>query len=341
MPVPDVTVVIPAYLAERTLQEAVDSVLRQSGCRPSVVVVVDGPGDRTEEIARTYDPDLVRVVVNETNLGAQRSRNRGLELVTTEHVMFLDSDDYLQGPLLEGLLARARSTGAGVVFGPWRQLDEGTGRYGPVERRAYRSPADLYLRWLGRNEFVPPCSVLWRKDALEAIGAWDPAIRRDQDGELVLRAVMLGTSFAESEQGCGVWVLHAVPGSLSTRRDTHHHMLDAPAALEGLPATTIDGETKQRGLAERYYLIARHCLWLGDDAVGRRALREARRLGLRGHRGRPPTVALATVVGLPMTARVRRCGSWVRTTVRRHAASGPPGVPASTPARPQEAETRV
>lgn len=306
--------VIPAHLAERTLEKAVDSVLQQSGCRPQVVVVVDGPGDRTEQVAGAYDPETVRVLVNDAISGAQRSRNRGLDVVTTEYVMFLDSDDYLEGPLLEGLLQTARSTGAGVVFGPWRRFDEGTGRYGPVVAHGYRSPTDLYLRWMGDNEFVPPCAVLWRTETLRAIGAWDPAIRRNQDGELVLRAVMLGTSFAESGQGCGVWVLHAVPGSISTRLDTHHHMLDAPVKLERLHTTTIDDDAKRRGLAGRYYMIAQHCLWLGDDAVGRRALREARRLGFSGHRGSTKIVALATVVGLPMTAKARRVSRRVRST---------------------------
>jgi glycosyltransferase involved in cell wall biosynthesis len=87
-----VTVVIPAYHAERFIARAIQSVLDQPGIDPEIIVVVDGLVDRTADIARSFPK--TRVVINEVNQGAPAARNRGLALAQAPYVMFLDADDW-------------------------------------------------------------------------------------------------------------------------------------------------------------------------------------------------------------------------------------------------------
>ena len=112
---PGVTVVVPAHDVERYLGACLDSVLAQTWwdrCR--ILIVDDGSTDSTGRIADRYAADHPRIeVVHQPNRGpgAGAARNRGLDLVGTEQVLFLDGDDELTPraiELLSGGLTRHR-----------------------------------------------------------------------------------------------------------------------------------------------------------------------------------------------------------------------------------------
>lgn len=88
---PLVTVVIPAYNAEATLGDAIESALGQSYGSVEVVVVDDGSTDRTLEIARSFG-DRVRIVRGERG-GVRAARDRGLAVARGEYIAWLDADD--------------------------------------------------------------------------------------------------------------------------------------------------------------------------------------------------------------------------------------------------------
>ena len=73
---PRVTVVIPAYNAERTLTETLSSVAAQTMHDLEVIVVDDGSKDGTADVARAF-PDLDVRVVTQANAGHAAARNTG------------------------------------------------------------------------------------------------------------------------------------------------------------------------------------------------------------------------------------------------------------------------
>ena len=89
--IPFVTVVIPAFNAERYITQALDSVLHQTCGMFECIVVDDGSKDQTRSVVERYGP-LVRYEF-QTNAGPATARNRGIELATAEFVAFLDADD--------------------------------------------------------------------------------------------------------------------------------------------------------------------------------------------------------------------------------------------------------
>src|SRR5947207_1263812 len=112
---PLVTVVIPAYRAEGTIARAIKSVQAQPGVVCEIIVVIDGNIDRTAEIAASFEH--VRVLVNRMNQGAPAARNRGLFGASSDYIMFLDADDYIQPPLLEAVLKTIQQTNTDICFG--------------------------------------------------------------------------------------------------------------------------------------------------------------------------------------------------------------------------------
>ena len=90
---PRVTVFMPVHNRERTLREAIDSVLGQTYAHFELLLVDDGSKDSSVAIIRSYADPSVRLVVHERNQGIPKTRNHGLELARGEFLAILDSDD--------------------------------------------------------------------------------------------------------------------------------------------------------------------------------------------------------------------------------------------------------
>jgi glycosyltransferase involved in cell wall biosynthesis len=86
---PKISVVIPAYNAERYLREALESVLAQHYPALDILVIDDGSADGTAGVAQSVAG--VRYVPQK-NAGAAAARNHGVRLAEGEWIAFLDAD---------------------------------------------------------------------------------------------------------------------------------------------------------------------------------------------------------------------------------------------------------
>lgn len=87
------TIVIGNYNYERFLREAIESALAQAGASVRVLVIDDGSTDSSREIIASFGERVTSVF--KENRGQSSVYNLGLELVDTDYVLFLDSDDVL------------------------------------------------------------------------------------------------------------------------------------------------------------------------------------------------------------------------------------------------------
>lgn len=100
-----VSIIIPVYNAEKTLQRCVDSVLNQTYTNLQLILINDGSHDRSLEICNSYQKQDHRVIViNKENGGASSARNEGLKNATGYFVEFVDSDDELDLDYIEKML---------------------------------------------------------------------------------------------------------------------------------------------------------------------------------------------------------------------------------------------
>lgn len=86
-----ISIVIPAYNAEKFIGDAVDSALAQTYRNREVIVIDDGSDDGTLEILRQYR-ERIRVITQE-NQGTANACNAGVAAATGEWIAFLDADD--------------------------------------------------------------------------------------------------------------------------------------------------------------------------------------------------------------------------------------------------------
>ena len=87
------------------------------------------------------------------------------------------------------------------------------------------------LNWVN-GRFFPPCCVAWKADSVRAIGGWDERLKKDQDGELMVRALTRGLTVAVSGAGNGVYWQHASEGRLTRAAQIEHITASADIVYE-------------------------------------------------------------------------------------------------------------
>jgi GT2 family glycosyltransferase len=173
---PKVSVVVCAYNAERTMNDCLISLKNLNYPNYEVIVVNDGSTDRTLEIAQSYD--FVRLISHE-NKGLSAARNTGIAAATGEIIAFTDSDCMADQDWLTYLVARFLSSGLPAIGGPnLPPQDESL-----VASCVAVSPGAPTHVLLDDEvaEHIPGCNMAFRRDALEAIGGFDPLFRAAGD----------------------------------------------------------------------------------------------------------------------------------------------------------------
>jgi teichuronic acid biosynthesis glycosyltransferase TuaG len=149
-PEPKVTVVIPAYNAERHIGRTIDSILAQRDVDLEVHIVDDQSTDGTRGLIMDYAIKDSRVLYSQTaaNFGGPAGpRNLGVQNSRSEWVAFCDSDDLWHPDKLRAQLDSAQSTGAGLICTSIESFRDG------VEPRSF-------------------CAPLAAKPAVRHIGLW-------------------------------------------------------------------------------------------------------------------------------------------------------------------------
>lgn len=96
---PKFSIVIPIYNVEDYIKRCLDSVFNQTYKDFEVICVNDGCTDKSMEIVKNYDVKII----NLEHVSVSAARNKGVEKVTGEYILFLDSDDYFDKELLENI----------------------------------------------------------------------------------------------------------------------------------------------------------------------------------------------------------------------------------------------
>lgn len=93
-----VSVIVPAYNAEKVLEDCLESLLKQRLQGMEIIVVNDGSKDHTGGIAEKFAKrdSRVRVIDKEQNEGLSAGRNSGIELARGEYIGFVDADDWVE-----------------------------------------------------------------------------------------------------------------------------------------------------------------------------------------------------------------------------------------------------
>lgn len=120
-----VSVIMPAYNSQRTIESTIRSALSQSYSDIEVIVVNDCSTDLTDEIVKRIvkEDSRVKYFVNEKNSGVSYSRNFAISKASGEWIAFLDSDDLWRSDKLECQLKLAEESRAELIYASYAMID--------------------------------------------------------------------------------------------------------------------------------------------------------------------------------------------------------------------------
>ena len=210
------SVVIPAFNAERTIGEAIESVLNQTVGPQAVIVVDDGSTDATAQCARALGERVT--VIRQSNTGCGAATTRGLDAVATPFVACLDADDlWVREKIalqMERLAAVPELAG---VFSLARLFKHG-------EQPHPNAPV---------QEFWGRTTMLMRTASARRVGpVIDPAHSRGDMIDWIARARELGLRLEMMQMVLAL--RRIIPGSLSHGRDSrdYGYLQTVKAALD-------------------------------------------------------------------------------------------------------------
>ncbi|MFW5881331.1 MAG: glycosyltransferase family 2 protein, partial [Roseicyclus sp.] len=198
------SVVIPVLDGEAFLAQAIRSALNQSLPPHEILVADNGSRDGSVAIAGSFGAPVR--VMGVPRPGAAAARAAAAAQTEGDALMFLDADDLVAPDTLAHLAAALDGHRAAMACCPWRRYERvgACWRARPASCAPRRPGQDDLAAWL-TGWYHPPCSMLWTRDAYEAAGGWDPEARMNQDGDLVMRALVAGVPLLRARGGLGYY----------------------------------------------------------------------------------------------------------------------------------------
>lgn len=113
-----ISIVIPAYNAEKSIKATVESLLRQTYQNLEIIIVNDGSTDTTEAVGKAYGEQHphVKVLTLKQNSGLFKARLEGADIATGDYLAFLDADDHVSLDYYRCLINKAEETDADMVL---------------------------------------------------------------------------------------------------------------------------------------------------------------------------------------------------------------------------------
>lgn len=112
-----ISIIIPVYNVEQYIRKCLDSVVNQTLKQIEIIVVNDGSTDNSFEICKEYAKIDERItLINIENSGVSIARNEGIKHATSEYIMFVDSDDWIEVNMCEALYRKIYKNNADICF---------------------------------------------------------------------------------------------------------------------------------------------------------------------------------------------------------------------------------
>ncbi len=187
---PLVSIITPAYNAEKMIGETIESVQSQTYDNWEMIVVDDGSQDGTTAVIEQISRQDGRIkLIRQQNAGVASARNRAIESASGELIAFLDADDLWKPEKLAKQVAvfqKDRRKEIGLVYTEKCCFGNDISECRPCHSVSYSYIESDYHRLLIFN-FIATLTVMVRRDVLRKTGVFDDAFFGTEDWDLWLR----------------------------------------------------------------------------------------------------------------------------------------------------------
>ncbi len=191
---PTVSIILPVYNGAAHIADALESVQQQTFNQWECIVIDDGSTDETRQVVVQYEDERIKYYKNDTNVGIQKTLNKGLSLAQGTYIARIDADDiWSDTQKLQTQVSCMDEHPDYVLVGTGAILRDQQGE----ELTRYLVPEDdhsIRQKILRKNCFVH-AAVLFRRESVQQVGFYseNKKHRHVEDHELWLRLGTVGT----------------------------------------------------------------------------------------------------------------------------------------------------
>lgn len=176
-----VSIITPTYNSEKSIEETLNSILKQTYTKWEVIITDDNSTDRTVSIIQKYinKDSRIKLHIFDTNQGAGAARNNSISYAKGKYIAFCDSDDLWEPNKLEVQIEFLKKENLVFTFSDYSIINSS----GDVLDKV-KCPNNLSYRKLLRNNYVGCLTAMYDCENLGKI--YMPKIRKRQDWVLWL-----------------------------------------------------------------------------------------------------------------------------------------------------------
>lgn len=183
-----ISVVIPLYNKETSIEKAIQTVMSQSFVNFEVIVVNDGSTDNGLEVVKSIKDKRIKII-NKDNGGVSSARNRGILEANADYIAFLDADDYWEPDYLEEMYKLILDFPNASIYGcAYDWVENGVSKtddfhFPPL----YRGIVDNYFQTALNHHLFWTSAVIVSKKSIQEIGCFDERISIGEDLDVWFR----------------------------------------------------------------------------------------------------------------------------------------------------------
>lgn len=181
-----ISVIMPVYNQGNYVQEAIESILRQTFSEFEFIIINDGSTDDSDEKIMLYEDERVIYIRNKDNIGNYRSRNIGIEKAKGQYIAVMDADDIALPTRLEKQLLYLQSNEDVSAIGTAFMFSD--------TKQQWTHPTDAEVvrtTLLERNCFMH-ASLMVRSDVLRQLDGYNEQYEYAADYDLLCRIALNG-----------------------------------------------------------------------------------------------------------------------------------------------------
>lgn len=189
-----ISVIIPSYNHEKYIKQAINSVLNQTYQNFEIIILDDCSKDKTKKILKNYKDERIKILYNQTNIGAVNTLNNLIDLANGEYIALLNSDDYWEKTKLEkqiDLMEKNKEIAACFTWADF--VDNHNKLIVENKKNIFQKENRKQEEWLRFFFDYGNClchpSVMIRKKVYDEIGKYNKIYRQLPDYEFWIRLI--------------------------------------------------------------------------------------------------------------------------------------------------------
>ena len=195
---PEISVIMSVYNSERFLNQAINSILDQTFSEFEFVIVNDASTDNSRNIILSYTDSRIKLIDNDTNIGLTKSLNKAIEIAKGRYIARMDADDISLPDRFSVQYDFLEANNDFTLVGSGAYLiNENNNEIGSLNRPFTNEIIIGHAFFY--NPIIHPV-VMFRKNTIVEIGAYNIAIKRAQDYDLWLRLIKHGAKICNLPQ---------------------------------------------------------------------------------------------------------------------------------------------